>query len=48
VWWTEKVTDVSWKEDFKSYDFYIQHGPDSFAFDFKHPFDEFGEKILLK
>jgi len=48
VWWTEKVTDVSWKEAFKRYDFYIQHGPAPFAFDFKSTFDEFGEKILLK
>jgi hypothetical protein len=48
VWWTEKVTDVSWKEAFKRYDFYIQHGPDPFAFDLKHVFDEFGERILLK
>jgi hypothetical protein len=48
VWWTEKLTDVSWKEAFKRYDFYIQNGPGSFAFDFKHPFDEFGEKSLLR
>ena len=48
VWWTEKVTDVSWKEAFKRYEFYIQHGPAPFAFDFKSVFDEFGEKILLK
>jgi hypothetical protein len=48
VWWTEKVTDVSWKEAFKRYDFYIQHGPDPFAFDLKQVFDEFGERILLK
>lgn len=48
VWWAEKVTDVSWKEAFKRYDLYIQHGPDTFAFDFKLAFDEFGERILLK
>lgn len=48
VWWTEKVTDVSWKEAFKRYDSYIQHGPAPFAFDFKSAFDHSGEKILLK
>jgi hypothetical protein len=48
VWWTEKLTDVSWKEAFKRYDFYIQNGPGSYAFDFKHAFDECGEKILLR
>lgn len=48
VWWTDKLSNVSWKEAFNRYDFYIQHGPDPFAFDFKHAFDEFGEKIMLK
>jgi hypothetical protein len=48
VWWTETVKDVSWEESFKRYDYYIQHGPSPFAFDFKHAFDEVGETILLK
>ncbi|WP_436374712.1 DUF3291 domain-containing protein [Cytobacillus sp. BC1816] len=48
VWWTDMLSDVSWKEAFKRYDYYIQHGPDSFAFDFRHAFDQFGDPILLK
>ncbi|MFJ8262053.1 DUF3291 domain-containing protein [Rummeliibacillus sp. NPDC094406] len=48
VWWTEKQTDVSWKEAFKRYNYYIQHGPTPYAFDFKHPFNENGEKCLIK
>ena len=48
VWWTEKVTDVSWKEAFKRYNYYIQHGPTPFAFDFKHAFDEAGDTFLIK
>ncbi|MED4204922.1 DUF3291 domain-containing protein [Neobacillus mesonae] len=48
VWWTEKVNDVSWEEAFKRYNYYIQHGPTPFAFDFKHAFDEFGETFLAK
>ncbi len=47
VWWTDKVTDVSWEEAFKRYDNYIQHGPGPFAFDFKHAFDVTGDKIVL-
>jgi|GEM_PF-1025172 len=42
VWWTEKVPDVSWEEAFKRYNYYLQHGPTPFAFDFKHTFDEGG------
>ena len=48
VWWTEKQKDVSWEEAFKRYNYYIQHGPTPFAFDFKHAFDEKGEKYLIK
>ncbi|EPD52280.1 DUF3291 domain-containing protein [Paenisporosarcina sp. FSL H8-0542] len=48
VWWTEKVNDVSWEEAFKRYNYYIQHGPTPFAFDFKHAFDEKGEMFLIK
>ncbi|MGA5690836.1 DUF3291 domain-containing protein [Cytobacillus pseudoceanisediminis] len=48
VWWTDMLSDVSWKEAFKRYDSYIQHGPDSSAFDFRHAFDQFGDLILLK
>ncbi|MFE4522962.1 DUF3291 domain-containing protein [Cytobacillus firmus] len=48
IWWSDMLSNVSWKEAFKRYDSYIQHGPDSFAFDFKHPFDEFGEPAALK
>ncbi|MBG9586291.1 DUF3291 domain-containing protein [Cytobacillus firmus] len=48
IWWSDMLSNVSWKEAFKRYDSYIQHGPDSFAFDFKHPFDEFGEPVALK
>ncbi|WP_397539204.1 DUF3291 domain-containing protein [Rummeliibacillus pycnus] len=48
VWWTEKQKDVSWKEAFKRYNYYIQHGPTPYAFDFKHPFDEKGETCLIK
>ena len=47
VWWTDKVTDVSWKEAFKRYDLYLKHGPCPFAFDFKHVFDENGGKTVL-
>ncbi|THE13026.1 DUF3291 domain-containing protein [Bacillus timonensis] len=47
VWWTEKVKDVSWEEAFKRYDYYIQHGPSPFAFDFKHAFDEKGDTCVL-
>jgi hypothetical protein len=48
VWWTEKLTDVSWKEAFNRYDHYIQHGPCPTVFDFKHPFDEFGNETVLR
>lgn len=48
VWWSGKLSDVSWKEAFKRYDYYIQNGPDPYAFDFKHTFDEFGNETLLK
>ncbi|MEH7442077.1 DUF3291 domain-containing protein [Bacillus sp. JJ1122] len=47
VWWTDKVTDVSWKEAFKRYDLYLKHGPGPLAFDFKHVFDENGKKTVL-
>ncbi|QCJ42536.1 DUF3291 domain-containing protein [Bacillus sp. S3] len=47
VWWTEKVMDVSWEEAFKRYNYYIQHGPTPFAFDYKHAFDEAGEPLLV-
>lgn len=48
VWWSDKLTDVSWIEASKRYDYYIQHGPDPYAFDFKHAYDEFGNEILIK
>jgi hypothetical protein len=48
VWWTEEVKDVSWQEAFKRYNYYIQHGPTSFAFDFKQAFDEKGELYVFK
>jgi hypothetical protein len=48
VWWTEKVKDASWEEAFKRYKYYIQNGPTTFAFDFKHAFDEKGETFLIK
>lgn len=48
VWWIEKVKDVSWKEAFERYNYYIQHGPTPFAFDFKHAFDEKGETCMVK
>ncbi|WP_338452795.1 DUF3291 domain-containing protein [Niallia oryzisoli] len=48
VWWTEKVTDVSWEEAFKRYNYYTQHGSTPFAFDFKNAFDEKGEVCMLK
>ncbi len=48
VWWTEKVKDVSWEEAFKRYNYYFQHGPTPFVFDFKHAFDEKGETFLIK
>lgn len=48
VWWTEKVRDVTWQEAFKRYNYYVQHGPTSYAFDFKHAFDEKGERCVIK
>ncbi|MDR7079689.1 hypothetical protein J2Y03_004747 [Neobacillus niacini] len=48
VWWTEKVKDVSWEEAFRRYNYYIQHGPTPFAFDFKYAFDEKGETFMIK
>lgn len=48
VWWSEKVTDVSWKEAFKRYDYYLRHGPGPYAFDFKHAFDAFGNQTLIR
>lgn len=48
VWWSEKLKDVSWEEAFKRYNYYLQHGPTSFAFDFRHPFDEKGETFVVK
>ncbi len=48
VWWTEKVKDVSWKEAFKRYNHYVQHGPTPYAFNFKHVFDEKGQTYSIK
>ncbi|HZH59509.1 MAG TPA: DUF3291 domain-containing protein [Metabacillus sp.] len=48
VWWTEKINEVSWEEASKRYNYDIQHGPTTFAFDFKQAFDEKGETYLLK
>jgi hypothetical protein len=48
VWWTEKVKDVSWEEAFKRYNYYLQNGPTSLAFDLRHAFDEKGEKCTIK
>ncbi|WHY03271.1 DUF3291 domain-containing protein [Neobacillus sp. DY30] len=48
VWWTEKVKDVSWQEAFKRYNYYLHHGSTSVAFDFKHAFDEKGERCIVK
>ncbi|WP_157081473.1 hypothetical protein [Neobacillus soli] len=42
------MKDVSWEEAFKRYNYYIQHGPSPFGFDFKHTFDEKGETFLIK
>lgn len=47
VWWTEKVKDVSWEEAFMRYNYYIQHGSTPYAFDFKHAFDEKGDRYNL-
>ncbi|MEI4770802.1 DUF3291 domain-containing protein [Psychrobacillus sp. FJAT-51614] len=48
IWWTEKLKDVSWKEAFMRYNYYTQNGATSFAFDFKHSFDDKGEPFLVK
>ncbi len=48
LWWTEMVKDVSWKEAFSRYNYYLQNGPTPAAFDFKQAFDEAGETFLLK
>ncbi|MCM3569811.1 DUF3291 domain-containing protein [Neobacillus mesonae] len=48
LWWTEKLQDISWEEAFKRYNYYSKNGTTPFAFDFKHPFDEKGEKCLVK
>ncbi|MEH7494738.1 DUF3291 domain-containing protein [Neobacillus niacini] len=48
MWWTGKVKDVSWQEAFKRYNYYLQHGPTSFTFDFKQAFDEQGETCVVK
>lgn len=47
VWWTEIVKDVSWEEAFNRYNYYIQHGSTPYAFDFKHAFDENGDRCNL-
>ncbi|WP_144509705.1 DUF3291 domain-containing protein [Bacillus sp. FJAT-22090] len=48
MWWTENVKDVFWEEAFNRYNYYIQHGPTPFAFDFKNAFDEKGEIFLIQ
>ena len=48
IWWAENLKDVSWKEAFKRYTYYTQHGATSFAFDFKHAFDDKGVTFLVK
>jgi hypothetical protein len=48
LWWTEKIKDVSWEEAYRRYKYYIQHGPSSFAFDYKAAFDKDGQTFLLK
>lgn len=48
VWWTENIKEVSWEEAFKRYNFFIQNGPTSFAFDFKHAYDEVGQPFLIE
>ena len=45
LWWAEKVKEISWEEAFKRYNYYIQHGPTPFAFDFKSAFDEGGGSV---
>ncbi|PEL14221.1 DUF3291 domain-containing protein [Bacillus sp. AFS017336] len=48
LWWTEKLSEVSWEEAFKRYEDYIQNGSSPFAFDFKNAFDEKGEPFVIK
>lgn len=48
VWWSEKLTDVSWKKAFKRYGHFLQHGPGPYAFDFKQASDESGKETLIK
>lgn len=48
IWWAENLKDVTWKEAFNRYSYYTQHGATSFAFDFKHAFDDKGETFLVK
>ena len=48
LWWAENLKDVSWKEAFNRYDYYTQHGATSFAFDFKHAFDDKGKTYVVK
>jgi len=48
LWWSERVSDVSWNEAFKRYNYYIQQGPTPYAFDFKHAFDDKGEICMVK
>lgn len=48
IWWTEKVKDVTWEEAFKRYEYYLEHGPTPYAFDFKHAFNEEGEPFVWK
>ncbi|MFJ8260799.1 DUF3291 domain-containing protein [Rummeliibacillus sp. NPDC094406] len=48
VWWTAKMKDVTWEEAFERYNYYIQHGPTPYAFDFKHAFDDKVEVCLIK
>lgn len=48
VWWSENKRDVSWKEAYKRYQYYIENGATTFAFDFKRAFDDQGESISLK
>jgi hypothetical protein len=48
VWWTDKVKDVSWEVALTKYNYYLQHGPTPYAFDYKLAFNEAGEKYNLR
>lgn len=48
VWWTGSAKEVTWKEAFDRYDYYLKHGSTPYVFDLKCAYDDKGDPCMLK